>query len=148
MDNDLNNTQTAPDTRNPQDVIPADGASRAEDFQSTAPQDALNQELDSLEVQSTGEPLSGTLEGVSSDNSIFLGTFAIFVLLAAGAFVLARLLKESSEDIASATSPAAAARPKATANKASKTKKAPAKKKTSSGKPVAKKRKKPSRKRK
>lgn len=58
LDQDLNNTQSAPDTANPQGVGTSNGASNASDFQETAPQDTLQNQSTSLGV-----------DGVQANNS-------------------------------------------------------------------------------
>lgn len=129
MENNLNQTQDSDNTQNPQqNSVPSDGASNAEDFQSTAPQDALNSQTDSLSVQKTGDPITGSISSVQG-NSITLVVILAVVVAVAAVFIIIRLLKEGAEDDRLAE----ASKPKAADLKAAKkpaAKKKPAKKKS------------------
>lgn len=132
MESSLNQTQSTPQTSNPQDAVPSEGASNSADFQSTAPEEALRQQTEALSVQETGDPVSGSTTA-ALDNSFSIAILFIIGLLIAGAVIFYKLMKETVEESAQPQSKPAATK------KSSTTKKTPAKKpaskKTPSGKP-------------
>lgn len=133
MENNLNETQSTPNTSNPQDAVPADGASNASDFQSTAPYDALNQEAENLTVQKTGDPLEAQSVSAVSDASVVFWVIFGVIVFALSLVLLFKLIKEGKEDDAAVSSAASATstKPKATKTAAKKT---PAKAKKASTK--------------
>lgn len=121
--NPLNQTQEVTNTQNPQDVT-SDGASNAADFQSTAPADALNQEAQSLSVQETGEPLSGTAAAEAASNAAWLWGVGIVLILIVAAVIIYRVLREEAEaDEAEMARPAKAASAKSSSKKPVRSKK-------------------------
>lgn len=148
QNSNLNNTQTGPQTANPQSVTGgAADAGNSADFQQTAPQDALSRDgRQELSVQNTGEPLSGTVS-VASANSISLVWWAVLITtsIIIGSILAIKYLGAQDEEAA----PAPAARKPSVAKTANKPAAAKAAKKparSKSGKPV-KRRKKPVKKR-
>lgn len=134
MESSLNQTQSTLQTSNPQDAVPASGASNSEDFQSTAPQETLNQQTESLSVQKTGDPLRGTTTAVV-ENGFSIMFVAVIATLVVGAFILYKLMKETVEETSEPESKPAATKKPSTAKKSARK---PAKKKTPSGKPAKK----------
>lgn len=135
----MNNTQnTNPDTSNPQQAVPANGASNAADFQSTAPEGALQTSTQDLTVQQTGEPASGDSSQTGTSSSTYVWVGGVVLLLLVGIVLLVRLIKEAIDENAApaatrSSRPAAssAAKPKAQSKAAAKkasTKKKPASK--------------------
>ncbi len=122
MDNTSNNSQ--PNTANPQTAVPADGASNAADFQTTAPSDTLRNEVENLSVQETGEPLASS--GVqAADTGWPIGwVITVGIMAAIALFVLVRLIKEAIEEEKTSTRSAtvSAASRKSTPKKAAKKK--------------------------
>lgn len=122
MENSTTQTNSTPQTSNPQDAASAGGASNSADFQSTAPKETLNQEAESLSVQQTGEPLKGVTASVMENGLSTIVVLTVIVLVVIGGWILYKLLREAVEEN---TEPA----PKAKATVAKKTttaKKAPA----------------------
>lgn len=145
MQNNLNNTQSTPNTANPQNVGERPATNQGADFQQTAPADQLNNQQENLVVQSTGEPLpAGTVKS-SSDASTWLWLAGIMVLLAVIIFVARLMVADDEEklDIAAPSSEPGKSNPSISAKPVKKTNP----KKTKSGKPTTKKRKKSAKKR-
>lgn len=135
----MNNTQSSPDTANPQNVGTSAPVNSGEDFQKTAAPEELNNQRDGLTVETTGEPLpAGT--AVSSSSAATWLWVAGFVALMIVIVYIARLMIADDEGKLGASKPAAkpAARKKAASTATAKKTTA---KKTKSGKPVAKKKK-------
>jgi flagellar biosynthesis/type III secretory pathway M-ring protein FliF/YscJ len=139
LDNSLNNTQSAPDTGNPQNAGEANGASDSSDFQKTAPVDALNQSR-ALEVQETGDPVeNGSQAAANGSMSNVWWGLGILVIIAIGSMLAIKFLKEQDEENKTAVAVPAKSTSKP-AEKKSAVKSTV--KKTRSGKPAAKKTKK------
>lgn len=126
MDDKINNTQSAPGTANPQSAVPADGASNGADFQSTAPSEALRNQVDNLSVQETGEPATGSQAPATATDFPLGWVVAIGITVVIGIVVLVRLLKEAAEESA----PAPVRKSAPVTAKSTKAAKAPAKKTT------------------
>lgn len=126
MENQLNQTQSAPPTSNPQSATSPNGASESTDFQSTAPSDALNQEAEQLSVQETGEPIYGSEQAIPDNAVSVIWIGIVLAIVVVGVWFLAKLLRESVDD-----NKRPAAKPAASpATKAKSTKKKPVAKKT------------------
>lgn len=94
----MNTQNTTPETRNPQQSVPANGASNAADFQSTAPDSALRAETQDLNVQQTGEPAAPSVKETTSDASFYFWAGGVALLIIVGIFLLIRLIKEAVEE--------------------------------------------------
>lgn len=126
LDNSLNNTQSTPNTANPQGAGEANNASNAADFQQTAPSDVLKDRTQDLNVQDTGAQLPVN-EAAINWTPWLLG-LGIVVLLAALVVAARQFMaaREGAEPIpAPAKSKAAASKKKPSRTKSVK-----------SGKPV------------
>jgi len=134
--NSLNSTQNSQNSQNPQGTGNP-GSSNGSDFQTTAPQDALNEGTENLSVQSTGDPLSGSVSNNANDSLPMSWIIGIFLIIIIGGFIFYKLLRETIEE---ATSPEPATKPRVV--------KSPAKKTAASKKSSSNKRKKTSKKRK
>lgn len=134
----MENTQSSPNTANPQQAPSAGGASNAADFQSTAPSDALRTEMQNLSVQETGQPLEGGRSVASGSGSN--GWIIVVVAMAVVAvFVIFKLIREAIEDNRATSARAAAP----AASSSAKKKPATTKKASPAKKPAAKRKKKP-----
>ncbi len=125
MEDSFNHTRSTPQTSNPQGAASAIGASNSTDFQETAPQEALSQSAEQLQVQETGQPLSGTATSVVENSSSVLVITGIIALLIVGAWILYKLMKETVEEDLT-PSPAAAKKSAGAKKPATTTKKKPA----------------------
>lgn len=92
------NTQPASNVANPQDVGTSNGASNAEDFQSTAPSEALRNEVDNLTVQETGEPATGTTRQTTGNDMPIGWIITVGFIVVIAIYVLVKLIKEAVED--------------------------------------------------
>ncbi len=136
MQSNLNDTQSAPDTGNPQNVGESANPSNGADFQQTAPQDLLKQEQrQSLSVQETGEPLPAGSSTVAVDGGLSLLWWALLIVLAVvvGSILAIRFLGEREDENITEESPKLASSSPSKSSTA-KAKKRPAR--TKSGKPV------------
>ena len=138
MQNSLNQTQTTPNTGNPQNVGGTESVNEGSDFQQTAPQDLLSQQQRALAVEETGDPLPAANTPPAGGSSMLIWLILAGLLVAVGVGIWAAKFFDEDEEVSSP------------APQLAKTKMAPATKnkitKTKSGKPV-KKSKKPARKR-
>lgn len=145
MQNTLNNTQATPNTDNPQDVGGADNANNGADFQQTAPVDVLTKSQ-TLEVQQTGDPISGGLPAATDSSWSFVWWgLGILVIVVVASILAIRFLKQQDEEAAD-VAPATVKEPAASKAAAQPAAKKPVKK-TKSGKPAIRKRKKSAKKR-
>lgn len=135
MQNDLLQTQTAPNTGNPQNVGETNSANESADFQQTAPQDLLTQEQRSLVVEETGQPLSSpNAPAQVGGSSLVIWLLLAGLVLAIGIGIwAARFFSEDEEEqVPIAPRPSKAKTATTTKRKTTKTK---------SGKPVKKRKK-------
>lgn len=131
----LNETQSAPQTANPQTAGGAGPANDSADFQQTAPSDTLEQENQSLGVQESGRlPSAAT---VRQDNSMWFWGVGILVSLVV-IVVITRLLM--AEDKTETQSTPAGTKSSSSAKKTSVSSKSAVKKTAVSKKKVTKKR--------
>lgn len=131
----LNQTQSAPQTANPQKASGTDIGSQSSDFQQAATQDALNQGAQqSLSVQNNGEPLTGRPAASAGDSVAYIWwAVLILAVIVVGSILGIKYFNEDAQEPAAGPSPKKSA---AASKKKAATVKKPAK--TKSGKPAKK----------
>lgn len=132
MANNLNDTQSAPDTGNPQGVGTSNGASNAGDFQQTASQETLQDQNQSLQVEDV------TVASQTPANSAGLSPFWWALIAFAVVFAISYLAIKLFDTEEPAPARAAARPTPATTKKKSVANKS-AKKTTAKKKPAARK---------
>lgn len=122
------NTGSVPDTQNPQEVTPSQGASDASDFQQTAPSDSLTQDAQNLTVESTGEPNNAATQTASNNGNWSWG-IGIALIVAVVVAVIYRIFREEMAAERAGSTPVSAA-PKKSASVKKAASKKPTKKKS------------------